>query len=90
MRARDPGLPESAILKGGRVLAEGGIVAFPTETVYGLGVDASNSDALARLFALKARPRFNPLIVHVAAPEEARALADFNPLAERLAERFWP
>jgi L-threonylcarbamoyladenylate synthase len=73
-----------------RCLAEGGLVAFPTETVYGLGADAGNGRAVARLFAAKGRPKFNPLISHVADLAEARRLARFDPAAERLAAAFWP
>lgn len=72
------------------VLARGGLVAFPTETVYGLGVDARNSDAVARLYAAKGRPSFNPLIVHVASLEAAEALVDFDETAQALAQAFWP
>jgi L-threonylcarbamoyladenylate synthase len=71
-------------------LARGGLVAFPTETVYGLGADATNGEAVARLYAAKGRPAFNPLIAHVADLDAARALAVFNGDAERLAEAFWP
>src|ERR1700674_6016963 len=67
-----------------RCLAEGGLVAFPTETVYGLGADAGNGRAVARLFTAKGRPRFNPLISHVADLVAARRLARFDPAAERL------
>jgi L-threonylcarbamoyladenylate synthase len=73
-----------------RCLAGGGLVAFPTETVYGLGADAANSEAVARLYAAKGRPRFNPLIAHVADPAAARRLAVFDAAAERLAAAFWP
>jgi L-threonylcarbamoyladenylate synthase len=73
-----------------RTLAEGGLVAFPTETVYGLGADARNGRAVARLFAAKGRPKFNPLISHVADLAAARRLARFAPAAERLAGAFWP
>jgi len=73
-----------------RALAEGGLVAFPTETVYGLGADARNGRAVARLFAAKGRPRFNPLISHVADIAAARRLARFDAAAERLATAFWP
>jgi L-threonylcarbamoyladenylate synthase len=73
-----------------RILAAGGLVAFPTETVYGLGADATNSIAIARLYAAKGRPRFNPLIAHVADAAAARALAAFDDAAERLAATFWP
>jgi L-threonylcarbamoyladenylate synthase len=71
-------------------LRAGRLVAFPTETVYGLGAIATDDHAVARIFAAKRRPRFNPLIVHVADLAAARALARWNDLAERLAERFWP
>ncbi len=68
----------------------GRLVAFPTETVYGLGGDATNDDAVAAIFAAKARPRFNPLIVHVRDLAEAETLAAFNSTARRAAARFWP
>jgi L-threonylcarbamoyladenylate synthase len=73
-----------------RVLAAGGLVAFPTETVYGLGADAANPSAVARLYAAKGRPRFNPLIAHVLDLAEARKLGRLNADAERLAAAFWP
>ena len=72
------------------VLRRGGLVAFPTETVYGLGVDARNSDAVARLYAAKGRPSFNPLIVHVALLEAAEGLVVFDDTARALAQAFWP
>ncbi len=72
-------------------LAAGGLVAFPTETVYGLGADATNVRAVARVFEVKGRPRFDPLIVHVTDAAAARSLASSWPeLAERLAGAFWP
>jgi L-threonylcarbamoyladenylate synthase len=73
-----------------RCLAAGGLVAFPTETVYGLGADATNGEAVARLYAAKGRPQFNPLIAHVADIATARRLAAFNAAAEQLAAAFWP
>ena len=73
-----------------KILREGGLAAFPTETVYGLGADATNDRAVAGIFEAKGRPRFNPLIVHVRDVERAQALAEFNLTAARLAERFWP
>ena len=73
-----------------RALRAGRLVAFPTETVYGLGAIATDDRAVAAIFAAKRRPRFNPLIVHVADRAAARALACWNELAERLAARFWP
>jgi len=71
-------------------LGQGGLVAFPTETVYGLGADAGNGEAVARLYAAKDRPAFNPLIVHVAELAAARRLAEFGAAAEALAAAFWP
>jgi L-threonylcarbamoyladenylate synthase len=73
-----------------RCLAAGGLVAFPTETVYGLGADATNGQAIARLYEAKGRPAFNPLIAHVVDLAAAQALARFNADAARLAEVFWP
>ncbi|WGS29168.1 L-threonylcarbamoyladenylate synthase [Bradyrhizobium sp. ISRA464] len=72
------------------VLAEGGLVAFPTETVYGLGADAGNAAAIACLYQAKGRPAFNPLIAHVADLAAARRIALFDGQALRLAEAFWP
>jgi L-threonylcarbamoyladenylate synthase len=87
----DAKAPESlAIGTAARCLAAGGLVAFPTETVYGLGADASNGVAVARLYAAKGRPAFNPLIVHVSDLAAARRLALFDAAAERLALAFWP
>lgn len=72
-------------------LLEGGdVVAIPTETVYGLAGDATNGAAVARIFEAKGRPRFNPLIAHVADLTMAGRIADFDPLSTRLAEAFWP
>jgi L-threonylcarbamoyladenylate synthase len=73
-----------------QLLRAGKVVAFPTETVYGLGGDATNDRAVAAIFAAKGRPRFNPLIVHVANAGEAEQLARFDDRARRLAEQFWP
>jgi L-threonylcarbamoyladenylate synthase len=81
--------PESLALAG-EILQSGGLIAFPTETVYGLGANALDGKAVARIFETKGRPQFNPLIVHVADLESARELAVFNGDAERLAEAFWP
>jgi L-threonylcarbamoyladenylate synthase len=80
----------SAAERAARVLATGGLVAFPTETVYGLGADATNGEAIARLYEAKGRPTFNPLIAHVADLAGARTLAHFNADAEKLAAAFWP
>jgi L-threonylcarbamoyladenylate synthase len=81
---------ETNIANAGALIRAGELVAFPTETVYGLGADATNGEAVARIFAAKGRPRFNPLIVHVASLAEAERFADFDNVARRLAERFWP
>lgn len=73
------------------IIREGGVVAFATETVYGLGANALDPAAVARVFEIKGRPRFDPLIVHVPTPEVARELVgDFPAMATKLAERFWP
>ena len=80
----------AAITEATRCLVAGGLVAFPTETVYGLGADATNSRAVARLYHAKGRPAFNPLISHVPDVAAARRLAAFDAAAARLAEAFWP
>jgi L-threonylcarbamoyladenylate synthase len=79
-----------AIVRAAVLLRAGRLVAFPTETVYGLGGDATNERAVADIFAAKGRPRFNPLIVHVPGLAEAETYAVFNPSARRAAARFWP
>jgi len=81
---------DQAIAEAASRLRAGGLVAFPTETVYGLGADATQGRAVAAVFAAKGRPQFNPLIVHVADVEVARRLGVFDPLAEKLAAAFWP
>ena len=73
-----------------QALRDGHLVAFPTETVYGLGADATNGEAVARVYAAKGRPSFNPLIAHVPDAEAAFALGDFSPEAKALAQAFWP
>ncbi|MEM8957556.1 MAG: L-threonylcarbamoyladenylate synthase [Pseudomonadota bacterium] len=80
----------AGIARGAALLAAGGLVAFPTETVYGLGADARRDSAVAGIYAAKGRPAVNPLIVHLAEPAQAAALARMTPLAERLAGAFWP
>jgi L-threonylcarbamoyladenylate synthase len=72
------------------LLRAGALVAFPTETVYGLGADAANDAAVAAIFEAKARPRFNPLIIHVIDEAAARRLVRFDERAAQLAQRFWP
>lgn len=83
--ADDAGIGEAA-----RLLRSGGLVAIPTETVYGLAARADSDAAVAAIYRAKGRPDFNPLIVHVASVQQAKCLATFNDDAERLAERFWP
>jgi L-threonylcarbamoyladenylate synthase len=81
---------DAAIAAAAGFLADGGLVGFPTETVYGLGADATNAQAVARLYQAKGRPAFNPLIAHVTDIAAARAIARFDRLAEALAKAFWP
>jgi L-threonylcarbamoyladenylate synthase len=85
LKADDTGVAEAA-----RLLRAGKLVAFPTETVYGLGADATSESAVARIYAAKGRPVFNPLIAHVASLAAAQAQGVFSADALRLAERFWP
>jgi len=80
----------AAVAAAARSLAAGGLVAFPTETVYGLGADATNPAAIARLYQAKGRPAFNPLIAHVGELSAARQIAGFDTTALALAEAFWP
>ena len=84
-----PATPDN-IAEAGKRLKNGGLVAFPTETVYGLGADATSDTAVARIFAAKNRPDFNPLIVHVPDLSTAATLAEFTDLGQKIAERFWP
>ena len=81
---------EENIRLGGRLLSEGQLVGFPTETVYGLGANALDEAAVRSIFAAKGRPQDNPLIVHVAGKEDAFPLCHVTPLAEKLMEAFWP
>src|SRR5690606_25052092 len=81
---------EAAIAEAAALIRSGECVAVPTETVYGLAADATDSRAVARIYAAKGRPSFNPLIVHVADLEAAQRIARFSPLARDLAMRFWP
>lgn len=78
------------IAEAGQMIRAGALVAFPTETVYGLGADATNGEAVARIFEAKGRPIFNPLIVHVLGLEQALIIGVMSPVARRLAEAFWP
>ncbi|KQP31605.1 translation factor Sua5 [Methylobacterium sp. Leaf104] len=81
---------EGGIAAAAALLRDGQAVAFATETVYGLGADATDPSAVARIFAAKARPRFNPLIAHLADAQSAFAEGVFDAAARRLAEAFWP
>jgi len=81
---------EAAVAAAARSLREGGLVAFPTETVYGLGADATNAAAIARLYQAKGRPAFNPLIAHVGDLRAVERIANLNAQAIALAEAFWP
>jgi L-threonylcarbamoyladenylate synthase len=88
--ARIVGTDASSLDEAARILLAGGLVAVPTETVYGVAADATNGAAVTSIFKAKGRPAFNPLICHVASLAMAESLAHFSPLARRLAERFWP
>ena len=80
-----------SIRLAGRIIKAGGLVAFPTETVYGLGCDAMNADAAAKVFEAKQRPQFDPLIVHIADPEQLDVVIESLPvLGRRLMDAFWP
>ena len=81
---------EQALTPALDILEAGGVVALPTETVYGLAADATDGEAVARIFEVKGRPRFNPLIVHVPDMTMARTIAEFDPVSARLAKEFWP
>jgi L-threonylcarbamoyladenylate synthase len=81
---------EAAVADAARCLADGGLVAFPTETVYGLGADAANPAAVARLYQAKGRPAFNPLIAHVGDLAAAMRIGGFDATATALASAFWP
>ncbi|MCB9947933.1 MAG: threonylcarbamoyl-AMP synthase [Rhodospirillaceae bacterium] len=97
MHDKDPECPTeivdagaAGIARAAAILRAGGLVGLPTETVYGLAADATSDAAVAAIFAVKARPRFNPLIVHVLDEDDAARIADFDARAELLAETFWP
>lgn len=81
---------DDSLARAADILRAGGLVAFPTETVYGLGGDAANDKAVARIYKAKGRPDFNPLIVHVPDVNAARRLVVFDARAEALAQQFWP
>jgi L-threonylcarbamoyladenylate synthase len=83
-------LSDEAIAEAARLVLAGQLVAVPTETVYGLAADATNADAVARIYAAKGRPRFNPLIVHVPDLEAAERIGRFDSEARKLARKHWP
>jgi L-threonylcarbamoyladenylate synthase len=81
---------EAGLAQAAAVLRRGGLVAFPTETVYGLGADATDASAVARIYGAKERPSFNPLIAHVDSLKTAQGQGIFDEAAQKLAEAFWP
>jgi L-threonylcarbamoyladenylate synthase len=83
-------LDHTALVRCAELLKDGGLVAFPTETVYGLGADATDKNAAKKIYAAKGRPSDNPLIIHVAAPEDAERYAHTSPLYYKLAKAFMP
>ncbi len=86
----DPSAADAALLRAADILRRGGLVVFPTETVYGLGGDGTNADAAQRIYAAKGRPSDNPLIIHIASPEDAVHYAEVNETYRRLAKAFMP
>ncbi len=80
----------NSIMLAAELLRQGGLVAFPTETVYGLGAAACNPEAVARIFGVKQRPTFDPLIVHLAEATVVQEFAEVSPTAEKLMQAFWP
>ena len=88
--ARVETITESSLEEAAALIRAGQLVAFPTETVYGLGADATNDQAVARIFEAKARPQFNPLIVHVRDLKQADCHTVFDETATRLSAKFWP
>ncbi|NDC58355.1 MAG: translation factor Sua5, partial [Alphaproteobacteria bacterium] len=80
----------AGVARAAAAIREGRLVAMPTETVYGVAADATNAEAVARIYAAKGRPRFNPLIAHVPDLAAALELADLPPAAQALAQAFWP
>lgn len=90
METRTLPFSEEAIAEAARLVLDGQAVAIPTETVYGLAADATNAEAVARIYEAKGRPSFNPLIVHVSDLQSAQRIATFGPRALELAEQHWP
>ncbi len=91
MKTKILGTTTEEIEEAARILADGGLVAFPTETVYGLGADALNAEAVAKVYAAKGRPSDNPMIVHISSKDDLKALTvEITEDMEKLAEHFWP
>ena len=90
MKPRIVAVNDSSIIEAAHIIKSGGLVAFPTETVYGLGANSLNGEAVARIFEAKGRPSFNPLISHVLSAEEADEYGIMNEQARALAHNFWP
>ena len=78
------------IKEAGFKIASGEVVAFPTETVYGIGADATNDDACKKIYSLKGRPSGNPLIVHIADGVDAKKYGEINEFAQKIIDNFWP
>ena len=91
IKADRKNIKKEDLTEAGEILRAGGLVAFPTETVYGLGGDGLNPDASKKIYAAKGRPSDNPLIIHIADKEDIKKLAvDIPDLAWKLADKFWP
>jgi len=90
MKTQQFGSSRHDIEQAAHIIAEGGLVAMPTETVYGLGADALSDQAVAKIYEAKGRPSFNPLISHMASPEMASAYVEWSDMAEQLSNAFWP
>ena len=92
IKITDPSLPEAdiALDKAAKLIVSGGLVVFPTETVYGLGGNGLDADAARKIYAAKGRPSDNPLIIHIAEPEDASLYCEVSPLYKKLADAFMP
>lgn len=90
IKITDPVREENALIRAAEILRRGGLVVFPTETVYGLGGDGTRDEAAKKIYAAKGRPSDNPLIIHVASPADAQKYAYVNPTYEKLARAFMP
>ena len=88
--ARLVAVSDDAISQAAKILRDGGLVGMPTETVYGLAANACDGRAVAKIFAAKGRPSFNPLIIHVASLDDAEKIAEFDDRARAVARQLWP